>query len=74
MLLEEYQNCCLVHGHPDINEFIYLEPPYCMVSAQVDIWFGRRKCLKISMMAIQGLCFTLVFAQMNIYALEKDII
>ena len=26
------------------------------------------------MMAIQGLCFTLVFAQMNIYALEKDII
>ena len=38
-----------------------------MVSAQVDIWFGRRKCLKISMMAIQGLYFTLVFAQMNIY-------
>ena len=69
MLLEEYQNCCLVLGHPDIwiNELIYSEPPYRRISAQEDVWFGRRNCLKISMMAIQGLCFTLVFAQMDIW-------
>ena len=38
-----------------------------MVSAQEDAWFGRRNRLKISMMAIQGLCFTPVSAQMDIW-------
>ena len=44
-----------------------------MVSAQEDAWFGRRNRLKISMMAIQGLCFTPVSAQMDIW-LGKNIL
>ena len=38
-----------------------------MVSAQEDAWFGSRNRLKISMMAIQGLCFTPASAQMDIW-------
>ena len=37
MLFDEYQDCCLVLGHPDILFILSLH--VCLVSAQDDIWF-----------------------------------
>ena len=48
-LLEEFQDGCLMHGHLwYLNGMIWAIQAlyFALVSAQEDIWFGRRYCLK----------------------------
>ena len=48
-LLEEFQDGCLMHGHLwYLNGMIWVVQAlhFALVSAQEDIWFGRRYCLK----------------------------
>ena len=49
-MFEEYQDICLVLIS-EWNDFIYSESPCCLVSAQENIWVGRR-CLKNSKKAV----------------------
>ena len=59
MLVEEFQDGCLVHGHLwCVNGFFsYSESPCCRksnhkVPSQADVWFGKRYWLKKSKMAV----------------------
>ena len=77
MLFEEYQNCCLVLGHPDIwIELVYLFrasmlPGFCSRGQM----FWRKGCLKNSKSAV--LCMTILdiwmewFEQFRVFLLPR---